>query len=592
MTCRFLSPALLAILALASGAPARAAAPAASRPNILFILTDDQGMGDFSCYGNPVLKTPNLDRLHGQSVRFSDFHSTPMCTPTRGQLMTGQDAVRNGATSVTGGRSFIRPGIPTMAEIFAGAGYRTGIFGKWHLGDSYPHRPNDRGFQEAVTHHGWGFTSAPEFANTMSDGRYFHNEVERKFTGYCTDFWFDQAMAWMKKQRDARQPFLCYLPLNAPHFPLVVPRKYSAPYERVTLDSPKRYQKEGQSVAGFFGMIANIDENIARLDAFLDTNGLRENTILVFMTDNGGTAGVRVWNAGLREGKTTFYEGGHRVPFWIRWPAGRLGAPRDIATPAQAQDALPTLLELTGVKAPANARFDGLSLAGLLRDNRPLPDRTFVVQYSQAKLKKWDSAVVWNQWRLVHGQELYDVQADRAQEKDLAAQRPEIVAQLRAHYEKWWDELEPLRDQFVPLSLGAEQEPLVTLTSADWQDVYADNSRHVRTAVGGPRGGHWNVKVERAGDYEIRLFRWPPDQNTALTAENGTPSKALPIAAAKLAIASQELGAKADAPDARSIAFRTKLPAGATTMHGWFQDAAGNDLAGAFYATVRRLPSS
>jgi arylsulfatase A-like enzyme len=457
-----------------------------------------------------------------------------------------------------------------------------------HLGDTYPHRPIDRGFQEAVHIHGWGFSSAPEFANTLMNGRYFHNEVEERFTGYCTDFWFERAMAWMKQQHDASHPFFCYLPLNAPHFPLVVDRKYSAPYENRGLDAPPRYRNEGQGVAGFFGMIANIDENIQRLETFLEKNGLKENTILIFMTDNGGTAGIKVWNAGLREGKTTFYDGGHRVPFWIRWPAGRLGSPRDINVPAQAQDALPTLLELGGVKAPATARFDGLSLAGLIRENRPLPDRKFVVQYSQAKLKKWDSAVVWNQWRLVHGTELYDVNADRAQAHDVAATHPDVVEQLRAHYEKWWSELEPVRDQFVTLSLGAEAQPTVTLTSADWQDVYADNSRHVRNALGGPRGGHWNVKVERAGEYEIRVYRWPPDQNTALIAPNGSPSKALPIASAKLTIADRELSAKAE-PEARSIAFRVQLPAGPTQLHAWFQAEGGKDLSGCFYTVVSWL---
>ncbi len=566
------------------------AAPAPDgRPNVLIVLTDDQGMGDFSCYGNPVLKTPNLDRLRGQSVRFTDFHVAPMCTPTRGQLLTGLDAVRNGATSVTGGRSFIRPGIPTMPEMFAAAGYRTGLFGKWHLGDNYPHRPVDRGFQEAVHIRGWGFTSAPEFANTLWDGRYLHNGVEKKFTGYCTDFWFDRAMAWMKERREARQPFFCYLPLNAPHIPLDAPKKYTAPYEATALDAPQKYSYEGKGPAKFFGMIANIDENMDRLETFLRDTGLRDNTILIFMTDNGGTAGVKVWNAGLREGKTTFYDGGHRVPCWIRWPAGGLGEPRDLSTPTQIQDLLPTLLELCGVKAPASARFDGLSLAGLLHGRGQLPDRKLVVQYSRARLEKWESAVIWNQWRLVHGKELYDTTADRAQSADVAEKRSDIVAQLRAHYESWWKELEPLSGGFVTTSLGAAAQPVVNLTSSDWQDVYVDNSRHVRQANGGPRGGHWNVRVERAGEYEVSVRRWPPEVDTALAAPNGTPSRALPITGARLMVAGHELSAKAAAGD-KAVTFRARLPAGPTQLQAWFTDRAGKDLCGAFYATVQLLP--
>ncbi len=552
-------------------------AVAATKPNILIVLTDDQGMGDFSCYGNPVLKTPHLDRLREECVRFTDFHVAPMCTPTRGQLMTGQDAVRNGATSVTGGRSFIRPGIPTMPELFAAAGYRTGIFGKWHLGDNYPHRPMDRGFQEAVYFLGWGFTSAPEFANTLSNGRCFHNGVATNFTGYCTDFWFDRAMGWMKERHAARQPFLCYLPLNAPHAPCLVPEKYSAPYA-------------GKGPAGFFGMIANIDENIGRLEAFLRDTGLRDNTIVIFMTDNGGTAGVKLWNAGLRAAKTTFYDGGHRVPCWVRWPAGGFGESRDIATPTQMQDVLPTLLDLCDVKPAVSSQFDGASLADLLRGKiSRLPDRKFVVQYSRAKLEKWDCAVVWNQWRLVHGQELYDVNADRAQQTDLAAQHPGVVAAMREHYERWWAELEPLSRQFVTMSLGAEKQPIVTLTSSDWQDVYADNAGHIRQAAGGPRGGHWNVHVERAGEYEINLRRWPAEVDTALNAPNGTNSRALPIAGAKLTAAGKELSAKANAGD-KAVTFHLRLPVGPTTLQAWFVDASNADLCGAFYVTVRRLP--
>src|SRR5687768_5181308 len=182
-----------------------------AKPNILVVLIDDAGLGDFGCEGHPFLKTPNIDRLHGQSIRLTDFHVAPMCTPTRGQLLTGLDAVRNGATSVTGGRSFIRPGIPAMPEFFAASGYRTGLFGKWHLGDHYPHRPMDRGFHEAVYHKGWGFTSAPEFANTLFDGRYFHNGVAKKYEGFCTDFWFDRAMKWMKQKKEKNEPFFCYL---------------------------------------------------------------------------------------------------------------------------------------------------------------------------------------------------------------------------------------------------------------------------------------------------------------------------------------------------------------------------------------------
>ncbi len=548
---------------------------AADRPNLLIVMTDDQGYGDFSCHGNPVLKTPNLDRLQSESVRFTDFHAAPMCTPTRGQLMTGLDAVRNGATSVTGGRSMMRPGLPTMPELFVAAGYRTGIFGKWHLGDNYPHRPMDRGFQAAVYHQGWGFTSSPEFANTLVDGRYFHLDEERKFRGHCTDFWFEQAMAWMKGRHERGQPFLCYLATNAPHAPHTVAEKYSQPYQ-------------GKGPAAFFGMIAQIDENRGRLETFLRDSGLRDNTIVIFLTDNGGTAGVRTFNAGLRAGKTTYYDGGHRVPCWVRWPAGNLGKPRDIDVPAQVQDLLPTLLALGGVPKPDNASFDGTSLAGLLRGtDDKLPERMLVVQYSRAKLAKWECAVIWNQWRLVNGKELYDIRADRAQDRDLADKQPDVVAKMRGHYEKWWAELEPRIGDFVPTILGSEKQPLVALTSSDWQDVYCDNAGHVRQAAGGPRGSVWHVQVERPGTYEFALRRWPREIDLALGEQSGPMSQAFQIRGAKVAIAGKEASAKTT-PSEKEVSLRVQLPAGKTTLQGWFLDAEGKDVCGAFYAYVRR----
>src|SRR5690242_11479985 len=244
--------AILVGLALVSSALAQS-----TRPNILIVLTDDQGYGDLSVHGNPVIKTPNMDKLHAESVRFTDFHVAPMCTPTRGQLMTGMNALHNGATSVTAGRAIVRKGIPTMADVFKSSGYRTGIFGKWHLGDNYPYRPMDRGFQEAKYFLGFGMSSAPEFDNDYFNGRYRDNGVPKRFSGYCTDFWFNEATSWMRARQQNREPFLCYLPTNAPHGPAWVADEFSAPYRKPGLP------------ADFFGMIANIDMNLGKLEKFL-----------------------------------------------------------------------------------------------------------------------------------------------------------------------------------------------------------------------------------------------------------------------------------------------------------------------------------
>ncbi|MGH7225378.1 MAG: arylsulfatase, partial [Gemmataceae bacterium] len=382
--------------------------PAAKRPNVLIVVSDDQGYGDFSRHGNPVLKTPNLDKLHDQSIRLTDFHVAPMCTPTRGQLMSGLDALHSGASSVCAGRSFIPRGVPTMAEIFAANGYRTGHFGKWHLGDSYPNLPHQRGFQETVYFLGWGITSMADlWQNDCFDGRYRHNGVLKQYKGYCNDVWFDLAMNWMKERRDKDEPFFAYLPTNLPHGPHWVADKYKRPYK-------------GRGPAGFFGMIANIDENMGRLDAFLSANGLRENTLVIYFNDNGGTAGVPLFNAGMRGHKTEYYEGGHRAAGFLRWPAGHLRRPADLDALTEVQDLLPTLIDLCGLHAPKKAKFDGISLAPLLTGKtETLPDRMLVVQYGQ-RPEKWDAAVMWKKWRLVKGKELYDLRGDLAQKKNVA----------------------------------------------------------------------------------------------------------------------------------------------------------------------------
>jgi arylsulfatase len=571
--------ALLGPVSLWSAAPPAAAR---ARPNVLIVLVDDAGYGDFSCHGHPFLRTPQIDRLHAESVRLTDFHAAPMCSPTRGQLLTGVHGLRTGVTSVTAARTFLRPEFATAPQLFAAAGWRTGIFGKWHLGDSYPHRPMDKGFQTAVWLRGWGFTSAPEFSNTLIAGTVQRGEKAEKFPGYITDFCFDEAMAWMRGRQAKSEPFFCYLPLNAAHAPHTVPEKYLAPFA-------------GKPAPAFFGMMANLDENMGRLDDFLRETGLRENTIVIFMTDNGATAGANVFNAGLRGRKTMYYEGGHRVPCFIRWPAGGLRTAGDVAAVTQVQDVLPTLLEFAGMAKPAGPDIDGLSLAPLLRGKTDtLPDRTIVVQYGPGAgakdtsgPKKFQSAVLWNQWRLVHGTELYDVNADRGQAHDLAAAHPEIVADLRRRYEVWWSTVAPRLDEFVPVSLGAAAQNPVLLTSSDWQDAYADNSNHVRNAVGGPRGGPWNVHIERAGDYEIALRRWPFDLDAPLDGNITPPGKALPIAAAKLTVAGRQLTTPA-AARAREVVFRTSLPVGRTQLQAWFQDADGRDVCGAFFVKVTR----
>jgi len=550
------------------------------RPNVIIILTDDQGYGDLSCHGNPILKTPNLDKLHKQSIRFTDFHVAPMCTPTRGQLLTGRDAMANGATFVCMGRSMIRNDLPTMADIFASNGYHTGHFGKWHLGDSYPHRPQDQGFQETIHHGAWGITSiADYFGNDYWDDTYRHNHQFEEYQGYCTDVWFDEAMKYIKTRHAKKEPFFVYLPTNCPHSPHWVDDKYSEPYRRQGLD---------QKTAKFFGQIANIDENMGRLLTMLDQTGIAENTLLIYMTDNGTVAGHNVFNAGMRGRKTELWEGGHRVPCFMRWPAGNLGKPRDIDALTQCQDMLPTLKDICHLNVPDTMVTDGVSLAGLLREKeKTLANRMLVVRYGPDNREKWECAVLWNKWRLVSGEQLYDVSSDPHQDKNVAAEHPDIVAAMRKHYEQWWAKTNPLFNQPRYIHLGSEKANPVMLYSSDWKGSYADNFRNLSN---GNQIGYWDVLVERKGEYKITLSRWHPAAGNALDAPIQGPQgkgKAVPIAKARIKVGNVDIS-QPTVTGQKEVSFTLHLEAGKTQLSTWFYDKDGKELCSAYYTLVER----
>ena len=565
-----------------------------SRPNIIFVLTDDQGYGDLSCLGNPVLKTPVLDRLHADSVRLTDFHVAPMCTPTRGELMTGQDALRNGATFVCMGRSLLRADLPTMADILAENGYHTGHFGKWHLGDNYPYRPQDRGFHETIHHPAFGITSAADYyGNDYFDDHYRHKDEIKQYMGYCTDVWFEEAMRWMQGCHDRNEPFFAYIATNAPHGPYWVPDEYRRPY----LDGIKRDE------ASFFGMIANIDENMAQLEKFLLDNEIRDNTILIFMTDNGTAMGEGIYNAGMRGRKTSLYEGGHRVPCFIRWPAAGLEGGRDVGGVTRGVDILPTLIDLCNLQAPDGWTCDGLSLAAhMRRPDRAVADRTAVVQYGHANegartgfTGRDRAAVMWGRWRLVEGRELYNIGEDPGQQQDVAGANPELVKQLRGLYGAWWDGVEDTLTSYQPLTIGADAENPARLCSCDWAWVYADNQRGMRGPV--MDSGTWHVYAARAGLYSFTLRRWPEESDLGISdpapvmqgVDGSWPAgKALPVASAWLQVGRSEQTLPVP-PDATAQTFEMAVERGPTTVKSWWNDEQGNPLAGAYYVTAERL---
>ncbi|MDP7253439.1 MAG: arylsulfatase [Planctomycetota bacterium] len=549
------------------------------RPNVILVMTDDQGYGDLGCTGNTLIHTPNIDAFHRECTRLTDFHVSPLCTPTRGALMTGHNPLRNGAWATTWGRSMLRKDEVTMANVFSDSGYKTGMFGKWHLGDNYPYRPQDRGFQTVVAHRGGGVGQTPDFwGNDYFDDTYRRNGNPEEFEGYCTDIWFDEALRFIEESGD--EPFFCYLATNAPHSPYLVADRYKEPY----LDNDRVPN------AAFYGMITNIDENMGRLIQRLEKLGIAENTILIFMTDNGTSAGWsqgKGYNAGMRGTKGSYYDGGHRVPFFTRWPAGGIAAGEDICELVTHMDLLPTFIDLCGLESPAGVEFDGQSIAPLLTgESSELPDRTHFVQYRQSTHppEKWDCAVMTRQWRLVAGNELYDVKADPGQERNVASDHPEVVEDLRAAHEAWWDEVSPGLDEYCPITIGSDDENPLRLDAFDLMGDVAWNQSHVRQAL--KVCGAWAVDVERGGTYEMSVQRWSEEVDLPITEAL---VDSVTIDPAKVRLRVGEFEEERDVPrDAKAVIFRVPLDAGITRVEANFIDAEGESYA-AYYVYVKRL---
>ena len=475
-------------------------AQAPRRPNIVLIIADDQGYGDIGCHGNEKLRTPSLDRLSRESVEFTQFYVSPVCSPTRASSMTGRYNYRTGVVDTYLGRSMMHPDEVTLAEILAKAGCRTGIFGKWHLGDNYPMRPIDQGFQEALIHKGGGIgqPSDPPGGNSYFDPVLQHNGVEEKHSGYCTDIFTGAAMRFIEENRD--RPFFVYLATNAPHTPLERDESYVSPYLEMGLD---------ETTAKVYGMVANVDENVGRLLAGLKKLGLEENTIVIFLTDNGPQQDR--YNCGLRGRKGTVYEGGIRMPCFVRWPA-MLKSGRSIDRIAAHIDILPTLLDVCGVAVPDGLLLDGVSLLPLLQgQDVPWPDRTLFFQWHRGDVPELYRACAarCQRYKLVNGKELYDIATDPGETKDIAATHPDVVEQLRAAYEKWFRDVSATRGYDPPrIYLGTRFENPVTLTRQDW--------RGPRAGWGNDSLGHWEVFVQQAGDCAVTLRFAPTRAETAV----------------------------------------------------------------------------
>ena len=484
------------------------------RPNVILVITDDQGYGDVGCHGNKTIQTPNLDKFAAESTELTRFYVCPTCAPTRAGLLTGRYHLRTGILGVMSGEALIDPGEITLARRLGESGYRTGIFGKWHLGDSYPRRPIDMGFEEAVVHRGGGMSQPagpegkgyenPELrekydyviqeppypwlrSNTYFDPVLEHNGKPEEFEGYCTDIFFNEAVSFVEKNKN--HPFFVYLPLNAPHAPEYVSEKYLKPYRDMGLDD---------TTARCYAMITNIDDNFGRLMTALDGFGILEDTIVIFMCDNGPQH--RRYNAGLRGIKGSYYEGGIRAPFFISWK-GKSKAGNKIDFTAANIDLFPTILEACGVEPPRGVKLDGRSLLPLLVQEFALwNDRPIFFQGPSGLPEPYNHcAVVTQEYKMYDGKELYDLAEDPGEEKNIAAERPEVIKSLRRKYEAWFDGVwDPASYEPQLLYVGAGAENPVTLTPQDWR---GPKSRFTRK----DSSGYWLIDVRNPGRYEVTL---------------------------------------------------------------------------------------
>ncbi|MBN2411273.1 arylsulfatase [candidate division KSB1 bacterium] len=476
-------------------------------PNVILIMTDDQGWGDIHSHENPEIDTPVLDRLAGQGARFERFYVSPVCAPTRASLLTGRYHLRTGTIWVTHGKEIMNSDEVTIAELLKQQGYQTGCFGKWHNGSYYPFNPNGQGFDEFV-----GFCAG--HWNNYFDTLLYKNNKQIRAEGYISDVLTDLALSFIKKNKN--NPFFCYIPYNAPHAPFQVPDKYFNKYKNRGFDDAN---------ASVYGMVENLDENIGRILQKIDSLGLAGNTIVIFLTDNGPN--TERFNGNMKGRKGSVNEGGIRVPLFVRWP-GKIKEGLKINRIAAHIDLLPTVLDLCGIDIPQEPRLDGISLVPLLKeDETNWPDRTiYTHQAKGGLLKPAPASARTQQYRLVvqdNGYELYDMIKDPQQKKDISGSYPQIVKKMSADYRSWFEDVTgELHNRPDRTPVGYDEAPTVTLLAPesrqkgnikfkgktgwanDWLTGWTDTESIV----------WWDINIIKSADYEITLFYSCPEQDT------------------------------------------------------------------------------
>lgn len=577
-----------------------------SKPNVILIMTDDQGYGDLACHGNPYIETPHLDKLHSESIRFTNFHVNPFCAPTRAALMTGRFSDLTHVRTTINGRNHLNVTETIMAEYFKESGYKTGQFGKWHLGRNYPFRPIDRGFDQWVGHGDGGTGTASDYwGNDKMNDTYMRNGKWEKFDGFCTDIYFNETMKFIEKNKE--QPFFVYLATNVPHAPWNVLKGEREKYE----EKLKPFEKNnGRSVVDFYATITRFDENLGRLRKYLSDNDLSENTIVIFLTDNGTSGGGAVFNAGMKGIKGSVYEGGHRVPCFIHWPAKKLNTAIDINQMTSHIDILPTLVDLCELKIPEKAkhRLSGkswLTLFGGEEEN--WQDRT-IFMHSQnitQQHEKWkNSLVATEEWRLVNQNELYNIKSDPGQKVNVANENAEIFTELQQRYEQYWKEIGEGKSATQRTVIGSGEINETWLNSDAWipENIapHTWNQSHVNSGV--KNFGYWPVTIAKNGTYQFEVRRWPKEVSCPINSapaaqtEGDIYSKNKPVlvgqgkiiraAKVKLKIGDVYFEKDINSNDEQAV-FNIKLEQGDTEIQAWLIDSQGNEHP-AYYVYVNQ----
>ncbi|MCG9793154.1 arylsulfatase [Flavobacterium algicola] len=567
------------------------------KPNVIIVITDDQGKGDLACEGNPYIKTPNIDSFYKDAVRFTNYHVSTTCAPTRGSLMTGRHSNRINVFHTINGRSILFEDEVTLPQIFAQNGYTNAMFGKWHLGDNYPYRAEDRGFHEVIRHGGGGIGQGPDYwGNDYFDDTYWHNGKVEKYTGYCTDVFFDGALNFIEANKD--KPFFCYISSNAPHSPYNLPKKYLDMYKGA------KYKDVNERALRFYGMITNIDDNFKKLEDKLKKLGIADNTIVIFTTDNGTSAGANIFNAGMKGGKGSEYEGGHRVPLYIRWPDGKLTEGKDIDALVAHYDLVPTFVDLLGLDFNPVKKLDGKSLKPLLVENNAAWENRILymdTQREQNLIKYKKYTVMDDNWRLVNGDELYDMSTDLGQNKNVIDAHKEVAARLSVGYETWWDSFvdEKVNERYAYIKVGSPKDNPSRISAHDMVIGKYSDSWHQNGAIEAAQSpSKWKIEFVEDGEYTISLRRFPRESGLAINAT--FPAQEEAIEFDKTAPAS----VKADFKEAflyvanisktikieagqEEVTFSGKIPAGKYDMEAQLIDALGR-LHPAYYVYIEK----